>query len=222
MIPALVGITSRFHATAAPLTLNPVNYASGGLTLSNGNRTILRNTLRAGSYDVAFGSKSRTAGKLYYELVIDFTNTTNSPVAVGLALTSAPLSWSSGVAGTPAAGMVWSASGTGSVYTGGAVMATPLPLAVTGDVVCVAADLALQLAWWRINGGAWNSLLAGTQDPASGQGGIALPVSAGWGVGAAVWPYEAIRRNNGTGGQTTLNGTVAQFAQAVPAGFSPW
>lgn len=45
----------------------------------------------------------------------------------------------------------------------------------SGDTLCFALNATTHKWWGRLNGGAWCAGLAGTQDPASGQGGFIIP-----------------------------------------------
>lgn len=216
-------------AAIGPLTFDPAKYAFGQLALSNGNRTMTRNNASAGAYSFSFGTNARSSGKHYFEIVLDDNHYINDPAVFGPALTTAPLNVSSGSGGsnTEASGLGESAvilhTGQGNWYLNATLQAAVVVACVTGDVVGMAVDNALQKVWFRRNTEGWNSELGGTQDPATGDGGIALPTSAGWGAGSPLWPRVGIRRNNGfPGGVTTLNGDTLQFVHAPPAGFLAW
>lgn len=205
-----------FGPPPVALTWNPADYDSSRLALSNGNRTLTRNSASSGAYSYARGLYSKSAGKLYFEIALNTMISTSASVA-GLALSTALL-FSTSV-NNAGANSCFVLGTTGEFWTNNATSVTPIAACTSGDVICVAVDLALQKVWFRKNGLAWNTGVGGTQDPASGQGGISLPVSTGWGVGNPIFPYGGIRYNPTVGIQT-LNGDTSQMAQAIPSGFS--
>ena len=87
---------------------------------------------------------------------------------------------------------------------------TPSP--AQGDNIGVAFDPNINRAWSRINGGAWNASHAGTQDPATGQGGAVVALQAG--------PYFAIGFGQGNGDSLTTKFSSSSWSFSAPSGFT--
>jgi len=95
----------------------------------------------------------------------------------------------------------------GKIYKNGTNIATIQTYAI-GNRVDVAYDTTALLIWFRTNGGNWNN--NGTNNPATGQGGIALS--------GITSPSPAQCGAFGT--QTTTNFGFSPFSGTVPSGFA--
>ncbi|MEI9966587.1 MAG: hypothetical protein WDN67_03030 [Candidatus Moraniibacteriota bacterium] len=72
----------------------------------------------------------------------------------------------------------------------------------------VAFDTTLSKVWFGVNG-TWSG--SGTQNPATGQGGISVPLDK-------YYPHVAADKND----VLTVNFGATAFAHTPPAGFSPF
>ncbi len=89
------------------------------------------------------------------------------------------------------------------------------PAIETAKTVSFAINRALGKIWVRENLRAWNVGLGGTQDPATGQGGISLDAS----VTGTLFPMCRLRK---TTDLVRARLATVHFLNPVPAGYDPW
>jgi hypothetical protein len=191
-------------ASITPTTWNPSD-KHANITLSNGDLTA---TTGATGFFGVRSISSKSAGKFYFEVT---QTSAGSPgaTASGIANASEALDFFVGGGGVANHGIGW--SGDGTVYMNGVGVAA-IQTWAQGDTLCFAIDFDLELIWFRTNGGNWNNAAIGSQNPATGTGGIDFSASNG--------PYFAMvsLRTNGENNTTNFGGSA--FAQAVPSGFT--
>ncbi len=183
---------------------------SSAITYSNGNLTWTC-TACTGNYFIAQGTNNHASGQFYLEV-------TATTVAGGCCYATgfAP----SGVVPNGPSSNLGFGFGVG-YYVGGTVQVQggatyTLPTYTDGDNIGVAVDLNNKLLWYRKNGGAWNSGVAGTQDPATGQGGLNIaPLPS-----LNLYPTQSVYNNSNESG--TINVGASTFAYTAPSGFSAW
>lgn len=147
--------------------------------------------------------------KVYFEQVatnITFANW------IGVADSSADLTAPfAGASLSPAHAAVLGSSGAfrdGDSANDGAIAAAYL----TGDNIGVAFNSATLKIWFRKNGGSWNAGTAGTQDPATSQGGFTVSI-----VGS---PFFALGGGGDTGDSGTAKFSSSDWTYAAPSGFT--
>lgn len=200
-------------------TWNPAN-ANGGtsanVTLSNGNLTGTYNSGTA-AYSAGFGiggaNGGITAGKHYWETVLNGVNVANSESSVGIGLNSSAIDNNYLGAVPDTIGYY----GTGAIFNnnnnifGG-------PVYASGAVVGHALDKDNNKYWVRSGAaGLWLGQAIGSQDPANNVGGISLPSAISSGT---VEPAFNLL-NNTTPDSVNGRFTVASWAGAAPSGFGP-
>jgi hypothetical protein len=171
---------------------------SAGVTLSNNNLTY------TGSGG-ARSSKSLTAGKAYWEVLLN----QGSGEAGG--------AWNIGFSDVATTFAQMQSTGVilmvlllnGNIANGGG--ATIGAAIANGDTVCIAADLTGKKAWFRKNGGNWNN--SGANNPATDVGGV---------VFGAAGPYYACLASSQSSTSYTANFGASAFAFTKPSGFSAW
>jgi len=91
---------------------------------------------------------------------------------------------------------------------------TLLPaLVAQGDLIDVAADITNSKFWVRVNNGAWNPSVGGTQDPATNQGGVTFSPVAG-----PFFFFIGIDASTGDGG--TARFSSSSWVHTAPSGFT--
>jgi hypothetical protein len=209
--------------TGSPLVLTPIAAATidpavtpAGVTLSGGNLTAT-NTLSAWVGTRSTGP--HTSGKWYAELTVNTLGGTN---AFGFGICDASETLASGfIIGSDTHGIIMynnlGGPTSGVFYNGGVVGSIGTPLPVAGAVVGVALDMTLKKIWfYNPSAGQWNGAAIGSQNPATGTGGIDVTT-----ILAAGNVYLAIALSN-SGAVVTLNAGASAFSNAVPSGFSGW
>jgi hypothetical protein len=148
------------------------------------------------------------SGKLYLEhsFTTAFSIGANT---IGLALAAFPIT-TDVLMGADANSLSYFTSG--QVFINNVQIAT-IQTSVLNDTICMAVDRTNNLIWFRTNAGNWNN--SATANPATGAGGISLStLNAG-----AIFAATGLNTNADV---ATSNFGLSAFAQAVPAGFSPW
>jgi hypothetical protein len=210
LISGFVGFTlpgyppTHKHGGGGPVVYawDPAN--DNNQTLSNGNLTATSTATTTTS-----GVRSTTShntGKYYFEVVDHETG--GSDEHIGLADSGWNLTYAA-----PTGTWNWSASG--NTALNGTAQNSGLPGWGTAQHnLGFAVDFDNHKAWVREDGGAWNSGLTGTQDPASNTGGIDISGLAG--------PYYMFYSSQWTGEHVDGIFTSASLATAAPAGFAAW
>lgn len=177
-------------------------------TLSNGNLTATHGntTTDSGARSTAW----KTAGKWYCEVTI--AQTSGSFDCVGALLSTG--TFNNFVSSST--NCVSTFKSTGNIWGSNAYSGKTLGALTAGDIISVAMDLDARKAWLRKNGGNWNGLALGSENPNTGLGGVAFatggfaPAVGFGGTGSAA------------GDAMTLNAGKTGFAFPAPTGFQPW
>lgn len=199
-------------ASAAVLTVTFDSATATNVTLSNGDLTATHTNTTTGSGVRVASASAKTTGKYYFEVTTVAGH--GSGDAIGIMATTT--SYNNMTAANPDTyGEVLRNSGV-ILYSGSNSFKT-LATFFPGDVCGVAVDLTARLIWYRRNGGNWNGLAIGSENPATGTGGVTIT-----GTGAYV-PAVAF----GGGGTAasdafTANFGATSFANAAPSGFGNW
>jgi hypothetical protein len=88
--------------------------------------------------------------------------------------------------------------------------------AISGSQIDVALDLSINRVWYRLNNSAWNPAMSGTQDPATGQGGLRVVIS----VGNPQLLYFFCGEDANAGEGWTARFAVSDWLHTPPVGFS--
>lgn len=185
-------------------TLNPADKGAD-ITLSGGNLTASGTAVTNSELCRATGSASV---KFYFEVNCT-TFATGGNSGVGLCTASA-------IGSTLGSGPVQGAL----VYSGGGIFATSTNSSKTlsplqGHIVQVAVDGASKLFWVRNVGiGVWNSPTTGTDDPATGVGGVSFSSLTG-----PFFPVVCFKAASLC--TVTANFGATAFAGIIPAGYTP-
>lgn len=183
---------------------------------SVGVNTVATKTASAGIYGGLTSSVFKSSGKWYWEFVIGLKA---GDTGVGLANPSWPVDNADPTLGsylgvsTNSMGL-YSGGSTGYVNDGtGGPTIGPMPNVVAGGNVGIAFD-ADNWKWWaRQDGGAWNAGQAGTQNPATNQGGI--PLGASYRVGGMAPAITLQNINDAVTGRFSSG-----WSFSAPLGFS--
>lgn len=162
------------------------------MAFSNDNRTVIGHDPTGGSHNNVYSLASATTGKLFASVSIDNAEYGAVSVTDGTDSQYVYFAWD------------------GQIYSSATGQITYLAGYSAPCAVDVAFDLDAHLVWFRVNGGNWNG--SSGNDPETGVGGYALPVSAlPYHVKASLpYFYDS---------QRTLNTGSAAFTYAPPAGF---
>jgi len=193
----------------AATTWNSADKTSN-LTLSNSDRTVTYNTTGNQNANVRSVAPIATGQKVYIEHVI-----TSMVTNFGIGFCTIGTSFAgpaSGIA-TPSTAFGFgvvngkfqcndSVNGTDNFFT---------PCAA-GDRIGIAYDATAGKAWARKNGGGWNTVKGGAQDPAAGTGGAVVP-SMG-----TLYVHCGLDAN--TGDAITTNFASTDWADTAPSGFT--
>lgn len=204
------------NAAPVALTWNPSDYDTLRGVLSNGNRTMERfNGNSNGSlYGTARVQVSKTTGKWYCEQRIDQFR---AWIAFGVGISAASITGGHVGSDLNAIGLL----SNGISYVNGASVGNSTASYTDADVMCMAADLVNRKVWFRKNNLAWLTGQAGTQDPATNQGGFSLPAALT--LGTPIFVMGSVRQYSvGDVDTVTLRGDSAQWSYAAPSGFSAW
>jgi len=188
--------TQSAAIAAAVTTFNPADQS--GITLTNANLTATAPSAIGG----VRGTSSHTSGKHYWEYKI--AGIASNGMAEGIALASASLS-----AGTTTGAAV--VTRTGFVFINGSGFGGMLGTRAVNDVIGVAVDFTGAKIWFRVApSGNWNG--SGTDDPATGTGGLSISALSG-----ALYP---VFLNGQAGDAVTANFGATAFTGSVPSGFT--
>ena len=199
-------------APAAGIETLSTTALATGITLSDGN-------LRAGNSGsavvVGLGNTGITTGKYYVEIVGPSLSANYSGFGVALAGTALDASNGAQFMVATADGNIW--NGTGNVGTFG--VGNPGGEGWSGPVGAICIDFDAHLIWATTNVSApnWNSGTAGTQNPATGAGGV--PFSTALAAGVELYFCYIF---HGYDDNATFNFGSSPFSGTPPAGFSPW
>ena len=195
---------------AVSATWNPSDKAAD-VTLSNGNLTM---TASAGPESVRTGATVTSSQKVYYEIILD--NRTFNP-RIGFANSFSSLTVALG-ADFPATSFGLGLN-TGTYNCGGSASDATATLPggmANGDRIGVAFNSLTLLIWFRLNNGAWNSVIGGAQDPAAGTGGLIVAPD----TNHPLDPYMAIAEASAGGDQMTANFSSGSWVDTVPSGYT--
>jgi hypothetical protein len=177
---------------------NPADKASN-VTLTGSNLTA---TTGAGGFGWVRAAASATSGKAYWEQTA--TTFTNGSSAIGIATPTASISSGLLVAGT------CSVTRAGTVAVDGNAAGVNIGTIASGTLVCIAIDVMAHLAWFRSGAaGNWNN--SGAANPATGVGGVSIPILS---------PASPALSIVAVGDAVTANFGDAAFSGVVPAGFT--
>lgn len=194
-------------ASVPATTFDPLHNTNA--TLTNGNLTA---TLLGGGnpplgvYSIAHSTSGQN---VYVEVTVDLVT---FGASIGFGNDNTVTGRFPGIA-SPSTGWIVQTNGIFSCQDSVDAGAGITPTFGTGDQIDVAISTSLNKFWVRVNNGAWNSVQGGTQDPATGAGGVTFSPVAG--------PYYYFA------GQDAVNndGFTARFSSsswlhAAPAGFT--
>ena len=184
-------------------TWNPSDQTGG--TLSNSNLTYAQGAGGGTTVQVR-STTANVSGKYYIEVTVG---------AVGGVSYWGPSLADAGVALASSQLITWGANG--DVYyklgIGGQTSKGTIATYTTGDVLCLAFDLAGNF-YGRKNGGNWNN--SGTCNPTTGAGALTFTPTSSMRL------MQGINVNGGATANFTLNAGATSFAYAIPSGFSSW
>jgi hypothetical protein len=171
-------------------------------TFSNGDRTVTH-TLNP-EWAATRGTPGVSSGKVYFEV----TGTSN---AFGIGVHRHDLPMFDEYPGEDVNGFTFYPNGWGAFFNDDEVgNLSGLTLPAGGGVVGIAFDLDARLVWVRVAGGNWNG--SGSANPATGAGGLSIPIPAGPLTPAAEIGSVAL----------TINSGQDAFAHTPPDGFGPF
>lgn len=196
--------------------------ADGYFTLSGSDLIATRDQAPTNTYRTIKTTTSRRGGKLYWEIVVG--GYADNQWMAGIVNENGSMAARLGVEtvgnqDTLGAGHSTGGGFDGYVYFNDAPTAdiwTPTA-PVDGDVIGFAVDATNGLLWINKNDGAWNEASAGTQDPATGQGGF--PIS---GLTTGKIFIAVCGQDNGTAQVFTLRASAASLSYTPPSGFTVW
>jgi SPRY domain len=188
-------------------TFDPATISN--VTLSNGNLTTTHSNTSAG------GSRSaltKSAGKIYFEVTVIASHGAGDVLGIA---TSA-VSYATIVAGNPGNYYAIVYRQNGAIYTNGNNSSKTISSLLAGDIVGVAVDLTASLIWFRkAPSGNWNGLAIGSENPATGVGGVALAAAQSY---APVATFGSVATQAGDAFTANFGGSA--FSGAVPSGFT--
>ncbi len=201
-------VTDTIIVAPTATTWNPSD-KTAGLTLSNVNRTISHPT--GGNTNEAIRSVAPVAAgqKVYVEYTIGAKTTafTFGFCTIGTALAGP----SSGYT-TPSTSFAFSTNGNLRCQDAPDDTIAHIASFTVGDRIGIAFNATTLRAWARKNGGAWNDIKGGAQDPAAGTGGALVP-SMG-----TLYAFCGLDANNGDA--VTANFATGNWVDAAPSGFT--
>lgn len=180
-----------------------------GITLSNGNLTATYND--TGSRGGIRATTSFSTGKLYYELQLNFSASSNMGGT-----------WASGTKNFATTFLGGDTLSTGayrdnSIYFNSGSLGSYITTVATGDWIGIALDLTNNKIWIMdiTQGGGWNNAPIGSQNPATNTGGGSLTGLTGlpWFPAAA---FDAVATGTYS---VTANFGGSAFLGSVPSGF---
>jgi hypothetical protein len=178
-------------------------YQPAGMSLSNGNLTV--QTSSGANQSIRATTSVGVTAKVYMEFT--FTNI-NGAGYVGVTD-----GFTSGLNLSNLSNAI--AAGTnGVIQKNGSAVGPTIPVAVNGDIICVAVDFVNNRYWARLNGGNWNG--SSSNNPATNVGGIDM---SGISFAGGAYPCNVMTFTPTT---CTANFGASVFAQTVPSGFVAW
>jgi hypothetical protein len=203
-MPGLPVVFDTIGVAPSFATFDPATVSAGDVTLSNGNLTVTHATATAN-----VGVRGISASGKYYFEVTHVSGAAGD--AVGLVTTTG--TYGNVLAGTNCT-VAFTTSGNISSNNGasGKNIGTLTP---ASTVIGVAVDLTARKAWFRKGAGNWNGLAIGSENPATGLGGVTVAPTVSF------MPVVAFGASAG-GDSYTVNFGATAFANAAPAGFSNW
>jgi hypothetical protein len=196
--------------------------SDGHFTLSGGDLIATRDQAPTNTYLSLKSTTSHRGAKVYFEIVVG--GYANSQWMAGIVNSNGSMTARLGVEAVGnqdafGAGFDTGGALNGYFYHNGTQTAdkwtTSAP--VDGDVIGFAVDGMNGLIWVNKNNGAWNEASAGTQDPATGQGGFLVS-----GLTTIPFYIAASGLDNGTAQVFTLHASAASLAASPPSGFTVW
>ncbi len=210
---------SRWITVPAHPGFDPGAIYNASVTLTNNNKDA--QPASSSPYNYLYGLPGQYTGKKYFEFKIANT----SFASVGVCGASGRIidldSGSPGNFGERYHGQIGYSSG-GAVKAipfsgvGGAVTLATYATFANNDILSFALDIDAALLWVRVNAGNWNN--SGTANPATGVGGLAVPMLFSGANNGLVFPGC----NLGNTSKSTMRLLSADFTQTVPSGFSQW
>lgn len=181
----------------SPTTWNPSD-KSAGITLSAGNLTYTGN-------GAARSTNPLSAGKAYWEVLIN-QDSSEAGSSWNLGFADGVSAFST-IQSTGVINLVLLVNGNIANGSGASVGAS----IANGNTLCIAVDFGAKKAWFRKNGGNWNN--SGTNDPATGVGGVSFGPSG---------PYYAVAASSNGATSYTANFGASTFSFTKPSGFTSW
>jgi hypothetical protein len=195
---AKVGSTSAtFDGTPSNVTLTNTN-----LTATHANTT---------NNSGARSNSNQSTGKFYFEVAV--TTTHGAFDCVGI-LTAAGTYTDLVTSGVNCMAIY---KGTGNISSNNANSGRTLGAIALGDTIGVAVDLAARRGWIRKNGGNWNGLAIGSENPATGLGGVVVAATVSF-APAVGFGGSGTAANDAM----TANFGDTAFQAAAPVGFANW
>lgn len=202
-ITNVAGMLRPYFVSVLPTTVWNPSDKGGSIVLSDSNKAY---TFTSSGWQSVRTNDFKSSGKWYVEHYIakgiNYTDVGFGNAAANLVSYPGATADSVGVVNN------------GDLYRNGFIK-TFTTTFVANDVFAFALDLTNRKFWVRKNNGAWNPGDAGTQDPASNQGGQALAANM---LTGNVYCMGGLAQVN------FITGNWAAYDQryAPPAGFSPW
>jgi hypothetical protein len=175
-------------------------------TLSNGNLTATHAaaTTNDGARVVA---PAATTGKSYFEIT-----RVSGISGDGIGLVTVAGTYGNVLGGT---NCTISFTTSGNISSNNGASGKNIAALPVGTVIGLAVDLTARKAWFRKNAGLWNGLAAGSENPATGLGGVVMAPTVGF--------LPVVGFGAGAGGESyTANFGATAFANAAPSGFGNW
>jgi hypothetical protein len=178
-------------------------------TLSNGNLTGTHANTNNNS-----GARSTTllsSGKYYFEVTVGNTHGLNDSAGVLLSTGTYTDLVTNGL------NCVVVNLANGALFGNNVASTKSLPAIGAGDVIGIAIDLGNRNGWFRKNGGNWNGLAIGSENPATNAGGV--PIASSGSFSPAIGFGGT---SSASGDNMTANFGVTSFAFTPPSGFGYW
>ena len=197
--PAVVAVAVTFDPTTRE-----------NVTLSGGNLIATHSNTVNNAGALAPRASLKTTGKFYFE--VTFNSVHGDLDCCGL-MTSIGTFFNLVTSGSNCLAVYrWN----GAINSNGSNSGKTLGACTSGDIISIAVDLTARKAWLRKNGGNWNGLALGSENPNTGLGGVVLYPTVSFvpvvGFGGA---------NTAAGDNMTAN-FAGPFLYAIPASFGTW
>lgn len=184
------------------------NYTGPDITLTNGNRTATRASTNSPAWRTSLTERSNSAGKRYFEVLVDQSSVSTPFIIIGIGKLSIPLN---NFIGFDADGFGYYRE-TGTKVNNNAVTAYGASYA-QGDRIGVAVDLDGGKIWFAKNN-TWQA----SGDPAAGTNAAFTSGIAGLTFKAGV----SVNTGTGTADRLTISTAASQFTYTPPSGFIAW